>query len=164
MSGWLTEPQRVNDTGGRASRRCRLLFAYAASGEPIISVVAWSAKLTQHVVGWHGNPRLAICRPLSVSRHRAFRRFRSAGSVACPGPAATPPPAPAAWAAIRELSKGFRSPLPEPPHPLRRSATRVSAPYLGGSTTTRGHSLAGYQLLWKALPIARSEETTVKAQ
>jgi hypothetical protein len=47
---------------------------------------------------------------------------------------------------------------------IARSATRVSAPYLGGSTTIRGHSLAGYQLLWKALPIARREETTVTAQ
>jgi hypothetical protein len=37
-------------------------------------------------------------------------------------------------------------------------------PYLGGNTTTRGHNLAGYQFLWKALPIARREETTVKAQ
>jgi hypothetical protein len=36
--------------------------------------------------------------------------------------------------------------------------------YLGGNTTRRGHSLAGYQLLWEALPIASREETTVKAQ
>ena len=35
---------------------------------------------------------------------------------------------------------------------------------LGGSTTRRGHSLAGYQLLWKGLPIARSKETTVTAK
>jgi hypothetical protein len=32
------------------------------------------------------------------------------------------------------------------------------------TATSRGYCLAGYQFLWKALPIARSEETTVKAQ
>ena len=41
---------------------------------------------------------------------------------------------------------------------------RITTPYLGENTTRRGHSLAGYQLLWKALPIARSEETTVTAK
>jgi hypothetical protein len=36
--------------------------------------------------------------------------------------------------------------------------------YLVGDTIRGSLSLAGYQLLWKALPIARSEETTVTAQ
>jgi hypothetical protein len=48
-------------------------------------------------------------------------------------------------------------------HPSEAGNGR-SAQYLGGNTTRRGRSLAGYQLLWKALPIARSEETTVTAQ
>ena len=68
-----------------------------------------------------------------------------------------------------EQSAGVESersllPLQDHTHPLPRLATHESAPYLAGNTTRRGHSLAGYQLLWKGLPIARREETTVKAQ
>jgi hypothetical protein len=49
------------------------------------------------------------------------------------------------------------------PLPLRGRHARITQ-YLAGNTTRRGHSLAGYQLLWEALPIASREETTVKAQ
>jgi hypothetical protein len=48
--------------------------------------------------------------------------------------------------------------------PLSAVGKLRSAPYLVETATSRGYCLAGYQFLWKALPIARSEETTVKAQ
>jgi hypothetical protein len=68
-----------------------------------------------------------------------------------------PAHASAARATIRELFAKLHSPR-HIPFSGRQYA------YLGGNTTGEGHSLAGYQVLWKALPIARSKEMTVTAQ
>src|SRR5512132_274317 len=40
-------------------------------------------------------------------------------------------------------------PLQDHIHPFQAVSTRASGPYLGGNTTRRGPSLAGYQVLWK---------------
>ena len=78
-------------------------------------------------------------------------------------PVSTPSHALAAAATIRELPAGFRSHFQNRHSPSAVGYARIR-PYIGENTRRRGHSLAGYQLLWKAPPIARSEETTVTAK
>src|SRR5512132_142481 len=47
--------------------------------------------------------------------------------------------------------------FPLPFHTLYAVGNARITQHLAGNTTRRGHSLAGYQLLWEALPIASRE-------